>query len=141
MPGALSDSDRNFLVKMAPGLSKDPQANKVLIDTAKKLAQRDKDVARLARQYRQKNGSLNEGFYNELEQFSERNPLFSGGSGGSPEQSSKKKAPSGMPIEKPTSGQASKQFELDDGTKVIGKIGKDGKYHVIRNGKDYVVEE
>lgn len=77
MPGALSDKDREFLTKMTPGIGKDPRANKVLIETAKKLAQRDKDVAKLARQYRQKKGTLDEGFYEELAIFSEKNPLFS----------------------------------------------------------------
>lgn len=76
MPGALSDKDREFLTKMSPGLGKDPAANKSIIDTAKKLAQREKDVAKIARAYRKKNGTLDEGFYEELAVFSEKNPLF-----------------------------------------------------------------
>lgn len=77
MPGALSDKDREFLVKMTPGLGKDPEANRILVSTAKALAKRDKEVAQLARTYRQKRGTLDEGFYNELAQFSAQNPLFS----------------------------------------------------------------
>lgn len=76
MPGALSDKDREFLVAMTPGIGKDQSSNKLMIETVKKLAQREKDVARLARDYRQKNGQLNEGFYNELSKFSDANPLF-----------------------------------------------------------------
>lgn len=76
MPGALSDKDREFLVKSVPTLDKDPDANSKLIDYNKKLAQREKDVAKLARAYRKKKGSLDEGFYDELAVFSEKNPLF-----------------------------------------------------------------
>jgi hypothetical protein len=78
MPGALSDKDREFLVAMNPGLEKTPGGNRLIIETHKKLAQRDKEVARLARQYRQKNGQLDEGFYEELQQWSDANPLFNG---------------------------------------------------------------
>jgi hypothetical protein len=46
------------------------------MDSARKLAQRDIEVARLAREYRKKNGSINEGFYDELARFSESKPLF-----------------------------------------------------------------
>lgn len=76
MPGALSDKDREFLAKSVPNLDKDPDANRKLIDYNKKLAQREKDVAKLARAYRKKKGSLDEGFYDELAVFSEKNPLF-----------------------------------------------------------------
>lgn len=76
MPGALSDKDREFLVQMTPNLANTPEGNKILIDTRKKLAQRDAEVARLARAYRGKNKSLDEGFFDELARFSEANPLF-----------------------------------------------------------------
>jgi hypothetical protein len=78
MPGAMSDADRNFLAGMVPGIEKTPQGRKSIIETAKKLAQRDIEVARMARDYRQKNGTINEGFYERLAQFSEANPLFRG---------------------------------------------------------------
>lgn len=76
MPGAMSDADRQFLVNMVPGLATTPDGRKMMLDTAKKLAKRDMDVARIAREYRKKNGSINEGFYDELNQFSQANPLF-----------------------------------------------------------------
>lgn len=76
MPGALSDRDREFLVAMTPGLAKTPEGNKLIIETSRKLAQREKDVAKLARDYRKKNGRFDEGFYEELSQFSAQNPLF-----------------------------------------------------------------
>lgn len=76
MPGAMSDADRNFLSATVPGLAKTPGGNRQLIETAKRLAQRDQQVARMAREYRKQNGHLDEGFYQQLQQFSEANPLF-----------------------------------------------------------------
>lgn len=76
MPGAMSDADRQFLVNMVPGLATTPEGRALMIDTAKKMAKRDIDVARMARSYRQKYGTINEGFYDELAKFSEANPLF-----------------------------------------------------------------
>lgn len=76
MPGALSDKDREFLTNMVPNLSKTPEGNKMLIDTMKKLAIREKEVAKLARDYRKRNGKFDEAFYDELAQFSAKNPLF-----------------------------------------------------------------
>lgn len=76
MPGAMSDADRNFLAGMVPGIEKTPQGRKLILQTAKQLAKRDIEVANLARQYRQKRGTIDEGFYQELEQYSSQNPLF-----------------------------------------------------------------
>lgn len=76
MPGALSDKDREFLTSMTPGLAKTRDGNKLIIQTARNLAKREQEIARLAREYRKKNGSLDEGFYDELADFSAANPLF-----------------------------------------------------------------
>lgn len=78
MPGAMSDADRNFLSATVPGLAKTTGGNSLLIETAKRLAQRDQQVAQMAREYRKQNGHLDEGFYQQLQQFSEANPLFKG---------------------------------------------------------------
>ncbi|MGC4394484.1 hypothetical protein [Hydrogenophaga sp. T2] len=79
MPGAMSDADRQFLVNMVPGLATTPEGRTLMLDTAQRLAKRDMDVARIAREYRKRNGSIDEGFYDELAKFSAANPLFSGG--------------------------------------------------------------
>ena len=76
MPGAMSDADREFLRSMTPGLAKTPEGNKQIIETAKKVARREQEVARLARDYRQKNGHMDEGFYNALQEYADKNPLF-----------------------------------------------------------------
>uniref|UniRef100_UPI001A7E563A hypothetical protein n=1 Tax=Calothrix sp. FACHB-1219 TaxID=2692778 RepID=UPI001A7E563A len=77
MPGALSDTDRQFLVSMVPGLASTPEGRTLMLETSKKIAKRDMDVARMAREYRKRNGSIDEGFYDELARFSTANPLFS----------------------------------------------------------------
>lgn len=81
MPGAMSDKDREFLVSMTPGLSTTPEGRKQITETMRKLAQRDQQVATMAREYRQKNGSMDEGFYKKLQDFSNANPLFGGSVG------------------------------------------------------------
>ena len=76
MPGALSDSDREYLRSMTPGVQQTKEGRKLMSETATSLAKRDQEVAQLARNYRSKNGRLDEGFYDVLAQFSEANPLF-----------------------------------------------------------------
>jgi hypothetical protein len=76
MPGALSDKDREFLIQSIPGLENDPGAVGKMVEYRVKLEQRAQKVARMARDYRRKNGKFDEGFYDELAQWSEKNPLF-----------------------------------------------------------------
>lgn len=76
MPGALSNSDREFLMSITPGLTADPEARKLISESMVKLAKRDQEVAKLARDYRKRKGNLDEGFYDELAKFSDANPLF-----------------------------------------------------------------
>jgi hypothetical protein len=76
MPGALSDADRVYLQSMTPGLTKTPEGRKLISETMVTIAKRDQDVAKLARDYRKKNGGFDEGFYNELAAWSAANPLF-----------------------------------------------------------------
>ena len=76
MPGALSDADRVYLQSMTPGVEKTKEGRKLMTETATKLAKRDAEIAQLARNYRSKNGKLDEGFYDVLAQYSTQNPLF-----------------------------------------------------------------
>ncbi len=76
MPGALSDRDLSFLQSMTPDLGKTTEGNKLIIQTARKLAKRDQDVAKMAREYRKKNGQFDEGFFDQLAAYSEKNQLF-----------------------------------------------------------------
>lgn len=76
MPGAMSDKDREFLQSMVPGLAMTADGRKLLIDTKRKLNKRTIDVAKMARDYRRENGSLDEGFFDELAAYGEDNPMF-----------------------------------------------------------------
>ena len=76
MPGAMSEGDRKFLVAMTANISNTPEGNALMLDATRKVARRDQEVAALARAYRSKHGSLDEGFSNELDAFSKKNPLF-----------------------------------------------------------------
>ncbi len=76
MPGAMSDSDRSYLQSLVAGVGKDPGANKQIIEAMTKVAERERDVARIAREYKKKKGSFDEGFFDELDKFSKENPLF-----------------------------------------------------------------
>lgn len=76
MPGALSDKDRDFLLNMTPGLGKTPGGNRLIIETGRKLAQRDREVARMARAYRKQHGQFDEGFFDQLQAYSDAHPLF-----------------------------------------------------------------
>jgi hypothetical protein len=76
MPGALSDKDREFLIQSIPGLENDPAAVPLMVDYRVKLERRAQQVARKAREYRRKNGKFDETFFDELQDWSEKNPLF-----------------------------------------------------------------
>jgi hypothetical protein len=76
MPGAMSDPDRRFLVEMVPNLVNTPGGNKLIIETLKRKAKRDQDIAKMARAYVAKKGDY-EGFTDELMAWSDKNPLFS----------------------------------------------------------------
>jgi hypothetical protein len=82
MPGAMSDADRRFLEQTVPGLSQTPGGNKLIIETNRRLAKRDQQVAKMAAAYRQKNGQLDDGFVQALQEWSNANPLFSDIGGG-----------------------------------------------------------
>jgi hypothetical protein len=76
MPGAMSDQDRQFLVQMIPSLENDPKGNEKMIDYRVRLARREQQVGKMAREYRKKHGKFDEGFFDELQVWSDKNPLF-----------------------------------------------------------------
>lgn len=76
MPGAMSDSDRQFLTSMVPGLGNTPQGNKLIIEASLRLEQRKVAIAQAANDYVKQNGQLDDGFYQQLQQWSNANPLF-----------------------------------------------------------------
>ena len=77
MPGALSDKDREFLVKMAPSLGNTIEGNRLIIDYASRLAKRQKEKAEMASDYVANNprGTFS-GFDSQWRNYVEENPLF-----------------------------------------------------------------
>ena len=76
MPGALSNSDREFLESMVPGLSTTSEGNKLLLDFHKRINTRNIEVAKIMRDYRRQNGQVDEGLFDKLKEYSDKNPIF-----------------------------------------------------------------
>lgn len=75
-PG-ISNTDRDYIGRTAPTLASTPEGNRALIGVARALAQRQQEVAKLARDYAAKNsGRLDGGFDQVLDDFAAQNPLF-----------------------------------------------------------------
>lgn len=110
MPGALSDKDREFLQSMTPGIGKTTEGNRMIIGTAKALNQRSQVVAKMARDYRKKHGHFDEGFFDELQTYSDAHPLFEGQS--MPKESA---APSIGPFQDPDKERRYQEWKRSQG--------------------------
>lgn len=78
MPGAMSDKDREFLQSMVPALGNTKEGRLLMIQTYKKINQRNQVIAKMAREYaKNHNGMFDEGFTQVLTDYANRNPLFS----------------------------------------------------------------
>jgi hypothetical protein len=73
---AISNADREFMANTAPTISATPEGNRQRIEVARRLAKRDQDVAKLARDYQKTFGRIDDGFQDVLAQYGEANPLF-----------------------------------------------------------------
>lgn len=78
MPGAMSDADREFLKSMTPQLAQTAEGRKKIIESRVSVWKREQKVAEMARRYRQKHGTIDEDFFNQLNAWSNRNPIFDG---------------------------------------------------------------
>jgi hypothetical protein len=82
MPGAMSDSDRKFLLSSVPNLAQTAQGRRMMVDAAVKLNQRNADVATKARQWVGRFGRIDKPdaagktFADYLNAWSSANPLF-----------------------------------------------------------------
>lgn len=76
MPGSMSNSDRDFLTSMTASAANDPRAIPMMLDARIALEKRAQDIGQLARQYRQQNGKIDEGFYQKVQDFANNHPLF-----------------------------------------------------------------
>lgn len=76
MPGSLSDPDRVFLETMIAGSANDPRAIPLMVDAAVKIQERNQEIGKLARDYRTKHKTIDEGFYQEVQDYAKAHPLF-----------------------------------------------------------------
>lgn len=74
----VSNADTAIIANMNPNLSHTAAGRKEIIQTATLLAKRDQTVAKMASEYRAKNGGSLAGFDSVLADFAEKNPLFAG---------------------------------------------------------------
>ena len=78
MPGAMSDSDRNFLASIPPSLANTKEGRALIAMTMRAVNNRDIQVAQLAQKFQEQNdGRLNINFQKSLREWSDKNPLMS----------------------------------------------------------------
>lgn len=72
-----SNADRDFVIDQVPNLGNTPEGNRKLVDIQRKLNERKRDIAGIARDYASRNdGRIDAGFDDYLAKWSEQNPLF-----------------------------------------------------------------
>lgn len=76
MPGSLSDSDREFLKSMSTSIDNSPEANAKIIDFYKKMNERTVELERQRRAYVAQHGRIDEGFRNQISDYSVKSPVF-----------------------------------------------------------------
>lgn len=76
LPGPMSDSDRRFLQSLPPGLSKSREGNMLITDFYRRTAERQRDIADMARDYQARHGRLDPGFDREVAALNQQNPVF-----------------------------------------------------------------
>lgn len=76
LPGSVSDRDLQFLKDADFNLSTSREGNKMIIKVARKMAERNEQVAMMAAEYVEKNGQLDTGWEKQIKEFADKNPLF-----------------------------------------------------------------
>ena len=73
----ISDSDRKSIALIGPSIQKTPEGNRQLIGIYRSIAQREQQIAQMARDYAKANGGrIDAGFDDQVARFAEANPLF-----------------------------------------------------------------
>jgi hypothetical protein len=75
MPGSMSEQDRIFLQGINPSVSQTTEGRNAIIDFATKLEKRKIENARRMRDYVAKNKAVDQGYYDEADEFATKNPL------------------------------------------------------------------
>lgn len=76
MPGAMSDPDRQFLKAMAPSLAKTPEGRRYIMETFRKVNEREIQIANMAIEYELEHGKLDTNFEKQVRKFAKENPIF-----------------------------------------------------------------
>lgn len=76
MPGALSDSDREFLRAMTPQMAQTDKGRKEIAGAKRKLLEREMEVGQMAMKYHQRHGVIDNEFFIKLNAWSNANPIF-----------------------------------------------------------------
>lgn len=74
--GIMTDADFKVFENIVPGLGKTEEANRYLIESMKKLANRNIQVNKMANEYYVRHGYLKPDFFVQLDAYFEANPLF-----------------------------------------------------------------
>lgn len=77
MPGGLSNTDRDYLYGMSPGMAQSAEGRKTIINNQIALAKRDQEVAGAANKWVKQYGQLTPDFFDQLQDYSNKHPLFS----------------------------------------------------------------
>ena len=73
----VSNTDRDYITTIGPGLEKTPEGNKQLIGMYRSVAQREQQISKMAREYATKNGGrIDAGFDDLVDDYAKKNPLF-----------------------------------------------------------------
>ena len=92
----ISDSDRKSIALIGPSLQKTPEGNRQLIGIYRSVAQREQQIAQMARDYAKANGGrIDAGFDDQVAQYAQANPLFPAAQGGATAQSDGVSGPTG----------------------------------------------
>jgi len=76
LPGPMSDSDRQFLTEIPPNIGDTAQGRKLLVELMTAKERRKIELAKMAREYRQRNGRLDDNWYDIAARYAEQNPMF-----------------------------------------------------------------
>jgi hypothetical protein len=122
MPGAMSDSDREFLRSMIANIDKSPRANQMILEVYRRMNQRTVDLEKMRRDYVKQNGRLDEGFRSQISDFALRNSLFPASA--QPERFGVGSSTAGQPVRVNSPAEARK---LPSGTPIILPDGSEGR--------------
>lgn len=77
LAGSMSNYEDQLLQSAIPNIDKLPGTNKILVKAYVAQQQRAQDIAKLVRDYRKDNGKYDEGIYDKVAEYKDKNPIFS----------------------------------------------------------------